>query len=88
VSDDDIFSDAAIKKLAEDSKLPAGADLFLFSDFVRLADRRKRRACGAYAADQVSTESHRSALMGYWLGRTLHKPPRAQRRRVPVRGMI
>jgi hypothetical protein len=38
-----------------------------------LADRRKRRACGAYAADQVSTESHWSALMGYWLDRTLHK---------------
>jgi hypothetical protein len=35
MSDNEIFSDAAIKKLAEDSKLPPGADLFLFGNFVR-----------------------------------------------------
>jgi hypothetical protein len=46
VSDDDIFSDAAIEKLAEGSKLPPDADLFLFGDFARLAAALYREKAG------------------------------------------
>jgi hypothetical protein len=46
VPDDDMFSDAAIKKLAEDSKLPPGADLSLFGNFVRAAAALYREEAG------------------------------------------
>ena len=46
MSDDETFSDAAIKKLAENSKLPPDADLFLFGDFVRGAAALYREEAG------------------------------------------
>jgi hypothetical protein len=46
VTEASIFSDAAMKKLAEVSNLPPDADLVLFSDFVRVAATLYREEAG------------------------------------------
>jgi hypothetical protein len=56
VSDGDIFSDAAIKKLAEDSKLPPDADLVLFGDFVRGAATLYREEAGWASTSKIRAD--------------------------------
>jgi hypothetical protein len=76
VSDDDIFSDAATKKLAEDSKLPPDADLFLFGDFVRAAAALYREENGWVSSAKIrgDVKAIRRAVKPINAGKKTRKP--------------